>query len=167
MRCCSCRRLWRQNPSTAAEDSASYNACANLVRAILIALLFVDLASCATVSRHQFAEPTAAWSPRTGQLLYRTTKTTLIGDVFVRFSNTGDFELTFSKGPGVTLLSLRQDASFAEVRGPLAGPGWSGSIERAPKQLRGWLGLRDEIIHAQDRHVVRYVAGAETFLLRF
>jgi hypothetical protein len=134
---------------------------------IFIALAIVDLTSCATVSRHQFAEPTAAWQTRTGQLLYRKTNTTLIGDVVVRFSKNGDFELIFSKGPGVTLFSLRQDANFAEIKGGLAQRGWSGPIGHAPQQLRGWLGLRDAIVHAQDRHVVRHAAGAETFLLRF
>jgi len=134
---------------------------------MLLALAIVDLASCATVSRHQFAEPNAAWEIRTGQLLYRTAKTTLIGDVFVRFSKNGDFELTFSKGPGVTLVSLRQDANFAEVQGGLARRGWSGPIDRAPPQLRGWLGLRDKIIAGRDQHLVRHVAGTETFLLRF
>jgi hypothetical protein len=137
------------------------------VRSLAPLGMTICLISCATISRHQFAEPTAAWQTRTGQLLYRTAKTTLIGDVFVRFSKDGDFELTFSKGPGVTLLSLRQDVSFAEVKGGLAQRGWSGPIDRAPPQLRGWLGLRDAIVHAQDRDLVRYVAGAETFLLRF
>jgi len=134
---------------------------------MLLALPIFDLTSCATISRHQFAEPSAAWEIRTGQLLYRTAKTTLIGDVFVRFSKNGDFELTFSKGPGVTLLSLRQDANFAEVQGGLARRGWSGPIDRAPPQLRGWLCLRDKIIAGRDQHLVRHVAGAETFLLRF
>jgi hypothetical protein len=45
--------------------------------------------------------------------------------------------------------------------------GWSGEVDRAPKQLRGWLGLRDEVINGQDRHHLRHVAGAETFVLRF
>ena len=40
------------------------------------------------------------WQARSGQLLYRNARTTLIGDVLVRFSKSGDFELTFSKGPG-------------------------------------------------------------------
>ncbi len=137
-----------------------------LLRGLFIPLAIVDLASCATMSRHQFAQPTAAWQVRSGQLLYRAANTTLIGEVVVRSSNTGDFELTFSKGPGITLLSLREDADFAEAKGPLAGPGWSGQIARAPKQLRGWLGLRDAIMHAQDRHLVRHAAGTETFLLR-
>ena len=98
--------------------------------------------------------------------MYRTAQTTLVGDVLVRFSKTGDFELTFSKGPGVTLLSLRQDASFAEVKGPFAKAGWSGPINQAPKQLRGWLGLRDKLIHSQARSV-RYNAVNEDFLFRF
>lgn len=97
--------------------------------------------------------------------MYRTDKTTLMGDVLVRFSKSGDFELSLSKGP-VTLLTLRQDASFAEVKGPFAKGGWSGPVEQAPKPLRAWLGLRDKLIHSQDQSV-RYAAGNETFLFRF
>jgi hypothetical protein len=134
---------------------------------VVAALLFVGLTSCATIAHHQFAKPATAWETRTGQLLYRRSRTTLVGDVVVRFTESGAFELTFSKGPGVTLLVLREDATFAEVKGPLAGPGWSGPIIRAPEQLRGWLALRDAIMGAKDRHLVRYASSAETFLLRF
>ena len=133
----------------------------------LLAYAIANLTSCATISRHQFAEPTNDWQIRTGQLLYRAPGTTLIGDVFVRFSRNGEIELTFSKGPAVTLLFLREDANFAEVKGPIARGGWSGPIEQAPPQLRGWLALRDKLIHAQERRLVRHVAGAETFLFRF
>ena len=132
-----------------------------------IALLTLDLAACATTSTHQFAEPARDWQTRTGQLLYRNPKTTVIGDVFVRFSKAGDFELTFSKGPGVNLLLLKQDTGFAEVKGPMAGRGWSGPVEGAPEQLRGWLRLRDKIIRGQDRHQVRHISGSETFVFRF
>jgi hypothetical protein len=97
--------------------------------------------------------------------MYRTDKTRLLGDVLVRFSKSGDFELSLSKGP-VTLLTLRQDASFAEIKGPFAKGGWAGPVEHAPQPLRGWLGLRDKLIHSQDRSV-RYTAGNETFLFRF
>ena len=129
--------------------------------------------------RHQFANSAQDWQTRSGQLLYRNATTTLIGEVLVRFSANGDFELTFSKGPGLTLLTLRQDATFAQVKGAMAGPGWSGPIDRAPPQLRGWLGLRDKIVQAQDRQPrnnrgsrtvsesIRHTAGPETFLLRF
>ena len=92
-------------------------------------------------------------------------KTTLIGDVLVRFSESGDFELSLSKGP-VTLLTLRQDASFAEIKGPFAKGGWSGPVAQAPKPLRAWLGLRDKLINSKDQSV-RYTAGNETFLFRF
>jgi hypothetical protein len=125
------------------------------------------LTSCATVSRHQFAQPTPTWELRTGQLLYRTSTTTLIGEVFVRFSRQGDFELSFSKGPGITLLTLRQDGSFAEVRGAMAGPGWSGPVEHAPNRLRSWLALRDRLVRSQNQKTIRYVAGPETFVFRF
>jgi hypothetical protein len=134
------------------------------IAAILLAI--VGLTGCATTSRHQFVEPAGNWQTRSGQLMYRTAQTTLVGDVLVRFSESGDFELTVSKGPGVTLLSLRQDASFAEVKGPFAEGSWSGPVEQAPKPLRGWLGLRDKLIHSKDRSV-RYTAGNETFLFRF
>ena len=163
MRYCSCRRLWRQNRSPAARDGGSYN----LMRRILLALLIVDLTGCATMSRHHFAEPTAAWQTRTGQLLYAAPNKSLIADAVVRYSNAGDLELVLFKGPGLTLLSLRQDASFAEIKGPIARNGWSGPIDRAPKQLRAWLELRDKIIEAKDRHVIRHVAGTESFVLRF
>jgi hypothetical protein len=133
---------------------------------VIITLTVVGLTSCATLSRHQFVEPTSDWQSRSGQLLYRNANTTLIGDVFVRFSKNGDFELNFSKGP-VTLFSLRQDATFAEVRGAIARMGWSGPIDRSPAQLRCWLGLRDKIIHARDPRTIQYAAGGESFSLRF
>ena len=126
----------------------------------------LSLASCATTSTHQFAQPAGDWQTRSGQLLYRTPKTTVMGEAFVRFSKAGDFELTFSKGP-VTLLMVREDTQFAEVKGPLAGRGWSGSATAAPPQLRGWLELRDAMSHSPDQHRVRHVSGAETFVFRF
>src|SRR5205823_12510668 len=100
---------------------------------------------------YEFSEPAGGWQTKSGQLMYRTPKTTLIGDALVRLSKTGDFELTVSKGPGITLLSLRQDTSFAEVKGAFARQGWSGPADKAPPQLRGWLGLRDEFVQAPDR----------------
>src|SRR5262249_20755870 len=109
-------------------------------RAVATGLLFITavcLTSCASVSHHQFAEPGAGWQTKTGQLMYRTSKTTLIGETLVRFSTSGDFELTVSKGPGITLLSLRQDAAFAEINASFTGQHWSGPTASAPAQLRG------------------------------
>src|SRR5205823_9969406 len=101
---------------------------------LLFVIAVFCVTSCASVSHHEFSEPTAEWQTKSGQLMYRSPKTTLIGDALVRFSRTGDFQLTVSKGPGITLLSLRQDAMFAEVKGAFARQGWSGPVEKAPPQ---------------------------------
>src|SRR5207247_6033281 len=116
-----------------------------LVYGLVITVLCVT--SCATVSRHEFSEQTAGWQTKSGQLMYRSAKTTLIGDALVRFSKTGDFELTVSKGPGVTLLSIRQDAAFAEVKVAFARQGRSCPVKHAPAHLRGWLGFRNQSLH--------------------
>jgi len=99
--------------------------------------------------------------------MYRTAKATLIGEAIVRFSNTGDFELTVSKGPGITLLSLRQDAAFAEFNANFTGQHWCGPAAQAPPQLRGWLGLRDQFLRAPNQKTLRYVSGSETFQFQF
>src|SRR5437764_15218659 len=93
----------------------------------LLAVLALGLASCETM-RHQFAGPALDWKARNGQLLYRGKRTSLIGEVLVRFSKAGDFELTFTKGPGVALLEIRQDANFFSVNGPVAGVSWPVSL---------------------------------------
>ncbi len=130
-----------------------------------LALLLLGLTSCQTL-RHRFLDPAPTWDARIGQLQYRGPKTTLIGEVLVRFSKRGDFELTFTKGPGVTLITVKQDATFARVRGPLARGTWSGPTEKAPQRLRGWLALRDELIKSKAPTLQKTV-GAETFSFAF
>lgn len=126
--------------------------------------LALCLVNCATTSTHQFAAPTSAWQTKSGQLAY-TGKISLIGEVLVRFSKAGEFELMFTKAPGVTLLTLRQDAQFASATGPLARGGWSGKAGAAPERLRGWFALREKILASQTS--VRLASGGETFNLRF
>ena len=133
----------------------------------VLAVSFFCVTSCATTSSHQFSSPTPDWTTKIGQLRYQAPGTTLIGEALVRFSNSGDFDLTVSKGPGIPLLSLRQDATFAEVNGGLAGRGWSGPVGQAPAQLHAWLGLRDQFLRAPDRKTLSYSAGKETFAFRF
>lgn len=99
--------------------------------------------------------------------MYRTGRTTVIGEVLVRFSKVDQFELTFSKGPGVNLFTIEQDATFAQVKSSLTHLSWSGPTNHAPKQLRGWLGLREKLIAAPNDRVVRHIAGDETFVFRF
>ncbi len=138
---------------------------ARLSRLSLLAGLALTFSSCGTI--HQFVGPARDWQARNGQLLYKGKRTSLIGEVLVRFSKAGDFELTFSKGPGVTLLEIRQDANFFSVRGPLAGVPWSGSVANAPGRLRGWLQLRDKLIALGDKPSLVHSYGGETFTFRF
>ena len=94
-------------------------------------------------------------------------KNTLIGEVLVRFSKAGDFELTFTKGPGVALLEIRQDANFFSVKGPLAGvqlvrdhrPRAAPAPRLAPTagKTHG-LGDKTSLTHSD---------GGETFIFRF
>lgn len=90
----------------------------------------------------------------------------MIGEVLVRFSKTGDFELTFTKGPGVNLLVIHQDSKFARVEGPLARGRWAGPIEKGPRRLRGWLALRSAL-EKQQKPMVKYSNGSETFVFEF
>jgi hypothetical protein len=135
-------------------------------RIAAIALLAVGLTSCATTG-HQFANPATDWQARNGQLLYHGRKTTLMGEVLVRFSSKGDFELTFTKGPGVTLLMVRQDPTFVRVSGPLARGSWSGPPAQAPTHVRGWVELRDVLMKARDQQTVRHSSAGESFSFHF
>ena len=140
---------------------------ASLQCIIVLGVTVIGLTSCQTISRHLFSEPERDWQAKIGQLQYRGPRTSLIGEVLVRFSKQGDFELTFTKGPGVTLMMIRQNASFVRVIGPLARGSWSGSTASAPTRLRGWLELRDVLLHAGDQKSLRHTRGAETFLFEF
>lgn len=133
---------------------------------MILTVIAFGLTSCQTI-RHHFLDPSRDWQARNGQLLYRGKKTTLIGEVLVRFSKAGDFELTFTKGPGIALLEVRQDANFASVKGPLARGGWSGPNAQAPARLRGWLQLREELMASGEKTSIRHSAGNETFIFRF
>ena len=124
------------------------------------------LTSCQTL-RHQFTQPAPDWQSRSGQLQYRGPKTSLIGEVLVRYSTQGDFELTFSKGPGVILLTVRQDDRFVRVSGPLARGSWSGPPNETPVRLRGWVSLRALLLGAQTQTHVRQTAGSDTFIFAF
>ena len=133
----------------------------------VVGLALVALTGCATTSQHKFTAPSDQWRNRIGQMRYQDDKTSFIGDVLARTSSNGNFELTFSKGPGVTLMLVQQDPDFVRVSGPLARGSWSGSPKNAPKHLRGWLSLRDEIANVPNGKTVRKTIGGQTFVFRF
>ena len=130
----------------------------------LVALLALLLSGCAI---HQFAEPNRTWTTRSGQLSYHGKKRAIIGDVIVRFSDRGDFELNFSKGPGVSMLTMHTDAKFARVQGLLVGLPWSGPIAQPPVRATGWLALRAEIMRSPQGQTFRAGAGDERYIVRF
>lgn len=133
---------------------------------MVLACAIFSLTSCQTTSKHQFSDPAPSWKSKSGQILYAGPKRRLIGEVLVRYSGESEFQLTVTKGP-VTLLTLRQDANFGQLDGPLARGGWSGPIAKAPKKARGWLELRELILRPANKQLVKHKSGEETFLLRF
>lgn len=136
------------------------------IRLITAALCALVCAACQTTTPiPEFAPPTSTWKTKTGQLAYRSPKTSLIGEVLVRYSPNGEMELSFSKGPGLNLLVIRQNAEFARVEGPLARRPWEGRVASAPERLRGWLSLRTGIV--AGRPSIQETVGAESFHLRF
>ena len=132
----------------------------------LVSLILLALTSCQTL-RHQFASPEPDWQSKIGQLQYRGPKTSLIGEVLVRYSQQGDFELTFSKGPGLVLLTIRQDENFVRVSGPLARGSWSGPPNETPARLRGWVSLRELILRSKDQPLIRQTLGSDRFTFAF
>src|SRR5882762_3154474 len=134
-------------------------------RASIVLLAFA--LGCGGCAIHQFTEPTRQWTTRSGQLSYHGKKRAFIGEVLVRFSTRSDFELTFTKGPGLTLLFLRTAPEFARIQGTLAGLPLSGLIASPPARARGWLALRREILHNPEKPTVRISENGETFVLRF
>ena len=112
-------------------------------------------------------QPATGWQTKTGQLAYTDQRMSLIGEVLVRYSKSGDFELTFTKGRRHHAAVLRQDANFArrKVRSrAVAGPARS---REAPARLRGWFQLRDKIVNGRRMTSIRHDAGEQSFTLRF
>jgi hypothetical protein len=114
-----------------------------------IALLFLLASLCSAVlpgcqTPLAFPEPAPDWQTHTGQLHYRSaTGRSVVGDVVVRRSPRGDFQLAFSSGPGFPLLRLWQLGDNARAEGAVARGSWQGRREKAPGALRGWLQLRE------------------------
>ncbi|CAA9231415.1 MAG: hypothetical protein AVDCRST_MAG42-1152 [uncultured Chthoniobacterales bacterium] len=139
-----------------------------LLPLLTCAALALSLTACqTTMPARQFAEPASGWQTKTGQLAYTDGRMSLIGEVLVRYSKGGDFELTFTKAGGITLLSIRQDANFAQAEGPLARGRWSGTTAEAPARLKGWFQLRDKIVNGRRMTSIRHDAGEQSFTLRF
>ena len=160
-----CRGSWCQSGSDLPWERDTFPYRKTAIFVIGVALL--ALTGCGLLSLHQFKSPGKDWQARTGQLMYRNSGMTVTGDVLVRFSKAGDFEMTFSKGPGVNLFTIQQDATYAHVTSSFSRLSWSGKPEDAPKQLRGLLSLREKLISSPKEKVIRQTVDSEKFVFRF
>ena len=121
--------------------------------ALLVALAALSLTGCQTP--HEFTTPDASWKTRTGQLKYTSGERVLVGEVVVSQRGAADFQIEYGKGGGLPLLKLRMDATTARAEGIFARGSWQGAPDRAPKPLRGWVGLREALVKRQpDRFTV-------------
>ncbi len=98
---------------------------------------------------HEFTTPDASWKTRAGQLKYTSGERVLVGEVVVSQRGAADFQIEFQKGGGLPLLKLRMDSTTARAEGILARGSWQGAPDRAPKPIRGWVGLREAFAKTQ------------------
>ena len=130
--------------------------CFRSLRAVvtlLFVIAFLSLAACQTP--HEFTTPGPSWRTRTGQLKYTSGERVLVGEVIVSQRGASDFQLEFQKGGGLPLLKLRMDSTTVRAEGIFARGSWQGAPDRAPKPLRGWVGLLEAFPKRQpDRFTV-------------
>ena len=101
-----------------------------------IALLFV-VAGCATAPT---PTPIGPFKIKTGQVLYASPKTTIVGNFIAKVSPS-DFMFDLSKGPGASLISVRSHGKdFVSI--VAQGRHWQGNPRFAPKIVKTWAALR-------------------------
>lgn len=110
------------------------------IRALAPGALLLLAAGCAT---KPFPEQNASARPLTGQVYYVGPKRSFVGEFTARVSAT-DFQLDVSKGPGLSLFSVRESGgTLARVEAP-GGRHWQGNPRRfTPGPVRGWVALGD------------------------
>ena len=79
-----------------------------------------------------------------GQMVYTTSRRSVVGDVILRTRSNGDYDLAFSKG-GVSVLQLQSHGSELVATGLFARTGWKGPVDRAIGPLHSWALLRQVI----------------------
>ena len=132
------------------------------IRICLLLSATLLLAACQTP--HEFTTPDRSWTTRTGQLRYTSGEHVLVGEVVVSQRGAADFQIEFQKGGGLPLLKLRMDSTTACAEGLFARGSWQGPPDRAPKPLRGWIGLREAFAKRQpERFTVSPANSGDRF----
>jgi hypothetical protein len=108
--------------------------------ALLLPLLFI--CSCANVAEL----PGLGTDAKTheGQMVYTTSRRSVVGDVILRTRSNGDYDLAFSKG-GVSVLQLQSHGNELVATGLFAKSGWKGPVDRALGPLHSWAMLKQVI----------------------
>ena len=106
--------------------------------ALFICLL---VTGCAGVSQ-LLPPPGQGWTTHLGQLAYSSKKRDFMGDIVMQVSPDGGIKLDFMKGPGPSLVSIRQTTERARVEGALMPIAWQGAPASAPALLSGWLTIQ-------------------------
>ncbi|MDQ2868707.1 MAG: hypothetical protein M3R59_09910 [Verrucomicrobiota bacterium] len=136
------------------------------LRPFLLLMIALSNSGCAV---HRFLLPTKQWTARSGQVSVRGRKISLIGEVLVRFTSRGDFELTLTKGSALQLLTLRSDDKFVRLQGPLVRVPWSGKISesQAPARCQSWIALRAQMLQRPQETTYTVSAAGEKLVVRF
>jgi hypothetical protein len=79
-----------------------------------------------------------------GQMVYTTSRRSVVGDVILRTRLNGDYDLAFSKG-GVSVLQLQSHGNELVATGLFARTGWKGPVDRAIGPLHSWALLKQVI----------------------
>jgi hypothetical protein len=79
-----------------------------------------------------------------GQMVYQTTRTSIVGDVILRTQPSGDYDLIFSKG-GAEVLQIQAHDGDLVATGLLARNGWTGPVDRVPGPLKSWALLKQVV----------------------
>jgi hypothetical protein len=125
------------------------------------------LSGCQT-ARTSFPAPGADWQTFAGQLHYTSaTGRSIIGDVVIRRSPHGDFQLEFASGPGFPLMRIWQSGEVARAEGALARGSWQGPANKPPKRLEGWFHLRETFAHQTHPRQLSANQGGEHFAFHF
>ncbi len=127
------------------------------------------LPGCASFGHNNaFPSPGADWQSFQGQLLYRNAAgKAIIGDVVIRRSQHGDFQLEFQSGPGFPLMRLWQSGDLARAEGVFARGAWQGSASKPPRHLKGWFKLRDRFANQAHPTHLAFDQNGEHFVFHF
>ena len=141
-----------------------------ITRLVFLTLL---LAGCATM--RQFPAPNPNAKTLSGQVHYISPKRSFVGDFTAQVSDT-DFQFDISKGPGVSLISIRESGGrLAHIEA--MGHSWTGNPRFAPGILRNWLSLGDvlagrptpnaRVTRSDDQLTAVFPSSGERFVFQF